>query len=112
MHDTDIWLILKRLDAFEEKLEKLEKEIRILQKQTSVPAVWSNDPTRIPPPYWGGKSVCIFDSLPPEDKMKPMSISCPCPKCSPYSLSQGSLSDAGLSQVWKGLENFDLGKEE
>lgn len=33
-----------------------------------------------------GEQQCFFDSLPPEDRTKPMSISCPCRKCSPYSL--------------------------
>lgn len=114
IHDTDIWLILKRLDAFEEELKKLEKEIRGLQKQTPVPTIWPNDPTSVPKPYNRlGQIPCYFDNLTAEERMKPMGISCPCPKCSPYSLSQGSLSDAGLAQVWwQGLENFGLGKEE
>lgn len=29
---------------------------------------------------------CLFESLRPEDRMKPMGLSCPCPKCTPYSL--------------------------
>lgn len=33
-----------------------------------------------------GERRCFFDSLPPEDWNKPMSISCPCRKCSPYSM--------------------------
>ena len=35
MHDTDIWLILKRLDAFEENLKKLEKEIEELKSKNN-----------------------------------------------------------------------------
>lgn len=107
IHDTDIFLILKRLDAFEEELKKLENEIKILKQQTPVPRVWPNDPSKIPPVDAIGKVYrnlsnipCYFDNLSPEDRMKPMGISCPCPKCSPYSLSQGSLSDAGTVQVW------------
>lgn len=104
---TDFDLIVKRLDKFEEELKKLEKEIRGLQKQTPVPAVWPNDPTSIPPPYWGGKFICIFDSLPPEDRMKPMGVSCGCPRCSPYSLSQGSLVDSGTTQEWRVAKSTD-----
>ena len=33
MYDTDIFLILKRLDAFEEELKKLEKEIEELKSK-------------------------------------------------------------------------------
>lgn len=29
---------------------------------------------------------CLWDSMPESDKNKPMGLSCPCPKCSPYSL--------------------------
>lgn len=104
IYDTDIMLILKKLDAFEENLKKLEDEIKTLKQQVAVPSVWPNDPTKVS--YWrgkGGSIPCYFDNLSPEDKMKPMSISCPCTKCSPYSLSQGSLVDGGFSQQWQSL---------
>lgn len=29
---------------------------------------------------------CFFENLSPEDRNKPMGISCPCSKCSPYSM--------------------------
>lgn len=29
---------------------------------------------------------CFFQNLSPEDRNKPMGISCPCNKCSPYSM--------------------------
>lgn len=40
------------------------------------------------PPDWYGlnkqdKTNCLFDSIPPEDRMKPIHLSCPCPKCTP-----------------------------
>ena len=31
-------------------------------------------------------SRCLFENLSPEDRNKPMSISCTCNKCSPYSM--------------------------
>lgn len=31
------------------------------------------------------KTKCLWDSIPGEDRMKPMGLSCPCRKCSPYS---------------------------
>ena len=33
-----------------------------------------------------GETKCFFETLSPEDRNKPMGISCPCRKCSPYSL--------------------------
>lgn len=33
------------------------------------------------------KTDCLFDKLSPEDRMKPMGISCPCKRCSPFSLN-------------------------
>lgn len=113
MYDTDIFLILKRLDAFEENLKKLEQEIEILNSFVD---------TQLKNKYYGeagggmsylslskgrNKISCYFDNLSPEDKMKPMSISCPCPKCSPYSLSQGSLVDSGTTQEWRVARSTD-----
>ena len=48
IYDTDIMLILKKLDAFEENLKKLENEIKILKQQVVVPNVWTNDPSKVP----------------------------------------------------------------
>jgi len=33
-----------------------------------------------------GETKCFFETLSPEDRNKPMGISCPCRKCSPYSM--------------------------
>src|SRR5690554_484426 len=33
-----------------------------------------------------GETKCFFETLSPEDRYKPMGISCPCRKCSPYSM--------------------------
>ena len=33
-----------------------------------------------------GETKCFFETLSPEDRYKPIGISCPCRKCSPYSL--------------------------
>lgn len=34
----------------------------------------------------GSGNGCFFQNLSPEDRNKPMGISCPCDKCSPYSM--------------------------
>jgi hypothetical protein len=31
-----------------------------------------------------GDTKCLWDSIPVEDRMKPMGLSCPCRKCSAY----------------------------
>jgi|SRR5690554_2277053 len=33
-----------------------------------------------------GETKCFFETLSPEDRNKPTGISCPCRKCSPYSM--------------------------
>lgn len=112
---TDFDIIMKKLDKFEEDLKKLENEIKILKQQTPIPSIWPNNPNKVPAPYWGdlgigkgGAIPCYFDSLPPEDRMKPTCVSCPCPKCSPYALSTGSLVDSGTIQQWRvATENED-----
>jgi hypothetical protein len=73
-------LILKRLDAFEEELKKLEKEIQEMKPKwpnTQPPA----DLSKVSRPYWGdvgigkgGSIPCYFDNIPPEYRMKPMGL--------------------------------------
>lgn len=38
------------------------------------------------PDYWfpdKTKTECLWEKMSPEDRMKPMGLSCPCPKCTP-----------------------------
>lgn len=98
--DTDIRLILEKLDRFEQKLKELEKDIQEMK-----PSWLSTQPhadlSKAKRPYGALADIpCVFDNLSPEDRMKPMGISCRCSRCSPYCLSVGSLSDAGTAQVW------------
>ena len=79
MTDTDFRLLHEKLDRFEQKLKELETEIKALKP---------NQPWQTA--YQQGAVLerkCLFDNLSPEDRMKPMSVSCPCPKCTPYSMS-------------------------
>lgn len=105
--DTD-WEILER------RLTEIERSIGILQAYVD---------TSLKEKYYGNSGAigvaftevkprpCVFDGMSKEDRMKSMCISCPCPKCSPYALSSGSLVDAGLSQQWqyahKGEDNVE-----
>ena len=95
--DAD-WEILER------RLTEIERSLGILQAYVD---------TSLKEKYYGNSGAigvaftevkprpCVFDGMSKEDRMKPMCISCPCPKCSPYALSSGSLVDAGLNQQWQ-----------
>lgn len=81
--DTD-WQLLSA------RVAKLEDQIRTLTNQPSYTPWQSDDPSK---PYYRplyiaynelGAYKCIFDNIPEKDRMKPMGISCPCPKCTPY----------------------------
>lgn len=98
LSDTDYMLIDKRLKELERSVEML----RVMFPEVPV--------KETPTPYDGMKNVqpykalgeipCVFDNMPESEKMKPLCISCSCPRCSPYALSSGSLSDTGTVQVW------------
>ena len=90
-------------DLLNKRLESIERSIDMLKAMQPV--------KEFPTPYDGmnrtnlyrklGEIPCVFDNMPESDKMKSMCISCPCPKCSPYALSMGSLAAAGIKQEWR-----------
>lgn len=91
--DTD-WALLDK------RLEEIERSLGILQAYVD---------TSLKEKYHGAGGIaftktkerpCVFDGMSSEDRMKAVSIYCPCPKCSPYALSVGNFTDAGVSQVW------------
>ncbi|UZS00971.1 hypothetical protein [Pseudomonas phage vB_PsaM_M1] len=96
--DVDWLLLERRLESIESSIDMLKAMFPVPQAPTpSRPA----DLTKAVRPYGAlGEIPCVFDNMPESEKMKPLCISCPCPKCSPYALSSGSLSDAGTVQVW------------
>lgn len=90
MTDTDFRLIHEKLDKFEQKLKELEVEIRALKPTPAWPSSQPPaDLTKVKTFHQGAilERKCFFDNLSPEERMKPMSVSCPCPRCSPYSMS-------------------------
>lgn len=78
LSDTDWTLLMKRFDAFEERLNKLEKDVEDLK-----------------PRYLGNSygSVALLDAVGSDN----------CQINSEYVLSKGSLMDAGTEQEWKQL---------
>ena len=92
--DTD-WMLINR------RLEEIERSLGILQAYVD---------TSLKEKYYGADGIarsgtviqrrCVFDGMSNEDKMKAVSVYCSCPKCSPYALSVGNFTDAGVSQAW------------
>lgn len=107
-------------ELFNKRLEDIERSLKVLQAYVD---------TSLKEKYYGADGIarsgtaihrrCVLEGMSPEDKMKPMSVYCSCPKCSPYALSVGSLVDSGLKQVWNqpttmadciSTKTFDEGK--
>ena len=99
MSVSDIdWMLINR------RLEEIERSLGILQAyvDTSLKEKYYGNSGAIGVAFTEVKSrPCVFDGMSPEDRMKAVSVYCPCPKCSPYALSSGSLVDAGLKQQWQ-----------
>jgi hypothetical protein len=126
--DTDWQLLDERLKSIEdsiqllqilfpqikppESLDDIERSIVVIQAwidtqihnkyYPSKPA----DLTKATRPYGAlGEIPCVFDNMPESEKMKSLCISCNCPRCPPYALSMGSLTDAGLKQQWRNKDD-------
>lgn len=104
MIDDQDWKILNdRLESIERSIDMLRAMFPVPQAPTPLrPA----DLTKAVRPYGAlGEIPCVFDNMPEAEKMKPLCISCPCPKCSPYALSSGSLQDSGTEQIWRNVDD-------
>ncbi len=72
-----------------DKLSSIENRLNIIERERRDHKYPNNNPD---PSYWQRDSVydslvkggCLFDNVKPGT---PMGMSCPCPKCSPYSMS-------------------------
>lgn len=113
MTDTDLRLIHSKLNSLSERLDKLEVQFNLIRQLIEKDVVISPVPsrpadlTKATQSYGAlGEIPCVFDNIRGEDRLKPVGISCPCPRCSPYALSLGSFTDAGLKQEW-GNEDVD-----
>lgn len=63
------------------------------------------------PGYIAGKIPCMYDTLTEEQRRQPIGLVCHCPKCTPYALSVGNLSDAGIPQEWRLTKYTDDAEE-
>lgn len=80
----------KKINAEREaEIKKLEREINdtIFDQKRTIK--WPAGIERLSrfPGAIGDYPGCLWNNLSPEDRMKPMGLSCPCPRCSPYSIS-------------------------
>lgn len=72
--------IEERMQSIEDQLKEIRKELEeSLFRYKNPVHSWKDIQAE-----WGRSNKCLFDNLPPEDRYKPMCMSCPCPKCSPY----------------------------
>lgn len=99
--DTDYDLLDKRLKAIEDSIVVIKGYIDTQLKNKYYPSTLA-DLTKVVRPYGAlGETPCAFDGMSALDKMKPTGLVCNCPKCSPYCLSLGDLTDAGTEQQWR-----------
>ena len=89
---------MKKSEIFTElsvKLAQLEAKINWLieqpKKGINKPVLWDINTNPV-------KQKCLWEGMKPGE---PACLSCPCPKCTPYCLSGGSLSDGGSVQTWR-----------
>lgn len=80
--------IEERFQSIEDQLEEIRKELReSLARYKQSPYPFTNgDITKFRSRAIGNipETKCIWDSIPVEDRMKPMGLSCPCRKCSAW----------------------------
>jgi len=73
-----------RMQSVEDQLKQIRKELGeslVRYKKYSYPFTDYDWPTPVPKVL---HIKCLWDSIPIEDRYKPMGLSCPCRKCSAY----------------------------
>lgn len=75
----------ERMDSIEQQIQEIKKELEESLNRYKISQIpWSNGDMSKFRSGAIGDVKCIWDSLPAEDRYKPMCLSCPCPKCSAY----------------------------
>jgi hypothetical protein len=72
---------IKGSPSYDEIIKALEKDYG----KQPLPKVWYDSKTQ----SIGSDEQCFWVNMSLEDRMKPMSLSCPCKRCSPMSCSSG-----------------------
>ena len=101
MIDNYDWELLNaRLEEIERSLGILQARVNTSLKEKYYPSKPADLSKALRPIGALADYPCVFDGMSKEDRMKAISVYCPCPKCSPYALCVGNFTDAGVSQVW------------
>lgn len=95
MNTSDWQEVMDRLDKIEKRLEEISKPKQEIDLQEIF-----ND--LVNPKYMRSsyKTPCMLETLSCEDLMKPMGLYCPCPKCTPHSMSGGSIQSTSTGD-WR-----------
>lgn len=82
--------------TIEERMQSIEAQLKEIRKELEESlALYNTSYKRSQHPFTNGDvskfrsgaigdTKCLWDSIPVEDRMKPMGLSCPCRKCSAY----------------------------
>lgn len=77
--------------TLEQRMQSIEDELKEIRKELEESLARYKQGRHLftdydwPTPYPKGLEIkCLWDSIPVEDRMKPMGLSCPCMKCSAY----------------------------
>lgn len=77
--------------TIEERVQSIEDQLKEIRKELEESLSRYKDSYKNPIHSWKDiqlgetkSNKCLYDNLPPEDRYKPMCMSCPCRKCSPY----------------------------
>jgi len=74
--------------TLEDRMQNVEDELKQLRKEMEESVArykrfgWLSEEQ--PNYYITYETKCLWDSIPVEERMKPMGLSCPCRKCSAY----------------------------
>jgi hypothetical protein len=74
--------------SIEDRMQNVEDELKQLRKEMEESVAWYKRfgwLSQEQPKYDITRETnCLWESIPVEDRMKPMGLSCPCRKCSAY----------------------------
>lgn len=90
----------QRIQSIEDQLKEIRKELEdslALYKQREYPFT-NGDISKFRSGAIGD-TKCLWDSIPVEDRMKPMGLSCGCSRCTPYALYYSRIPSHSCSRV-------------
>ncbi len=96
---TDIYDVLAVLERLEKKVDELDKRVSEINGFIKYPRGNEAFPAKIK--SWTDKipDDCMHKNFKPNE---PVGISCPCPRCSPYSMKYTEFTNGDLSKFTSG----------